>query len=472
MPRKAKIAFVVSSELFVRNYFRTGALRRLEQDHDITFLVSDTITSQETIADGGRRRVVVYPSDAENRKRQFKTYKVLMQRFRNRSSTIRFRLDRMHAPKRAFRHPALSHPGQNLRALIERVGLVYRRMRLRVMASWPVYSVIHRNRIAGLVPAQGIAAALAGAEADLIVMPSSAFDPEGNDVIRQADILGVPTLFLIDNWDNLSSKSVMLLKPDHLAVWGEQSRNHARDIQEFDPQEVTILGTPRFDQYFRLRDGDLPGPFDFPYILFLGTSLAFDEASALENLEAVLNRHPERFEGVRIVYRPHPWREGTDTIEGRGLSRVVIDPQMAGNYLRDGAQGLSFQPDLAYYPGLLNNAEVVVGGLTSMLIEATIFGKSYIALTYDDGIHVTNQRTVFERSEHFRGIERIPSLRICEVEADAERFLLDAWDRRGALDRAAIDTGRQYILFDDGRPYADRLADLVAARVAAIPARD
>ncbi|KPQ16044.1 MAG: hypothetical protein HLUCCO18_09585 [Rhodobacteraceae bacterium HLUCCO18] len=462
---KPKIAFVVSSQLFVRNYFRTDALSRLEAECDVTFLVSDTLTDMDPIQQPGRK-VVVYQSDLRNRARQYDTYKVLIQRYRYRSSTFQFRLDRMFEPKRTLRRPLTSHLLHNLNALRERVGIVYRRTRLRLLATSPIYDLIKRRRIDRLEPARGIARALGEADPDLVVMPSSAFNPEGNDVIRQSERMGRPTLFLIDNWDNLSSKSVMLLRPDHLGVWGEQSAEHAMRIQDFAPSEVTLLGTPRFDRYFELRGTDLAPPFDFPYILFLGTSLAFDEASALEHLEGVLNRHPERFEGLRIVYRPHPWRESRDTIAGRGLTRVTVDPQVAEQYLGK-PRGLAFQPDLDYYPGLLKNAEIVLGGLTSMLIEATIFGKDYVALTYDDGINITNQRTVLERSEHFRGLERIPSVAFCKTREDVEWLLLAAWDNRGARKLSEIDAGRRFILHDDERPYAERLADLIRTRLVA-----
>jgi len=270
---KPKIAFVVSSQLFVRNYFRTDALSRLEAECDVTFLVSDTLTDMDPIQQPGRK-VVVYQSDLRNRARQYDTYKVLIQRYRYRSSTFQFRLDRMFEPKRTLRRPLTSHLLHNLNALRERVGIVYRRTRLRLLATSPIYDLIKRRRIDRLEPARGIARALGEADPDLVVMPSSAFNPEGNDVIRQSERMGRPTLFLIDNWDNLSSKSVMLLRPDHLGVWGEQSAEHAMRIQDFAPSEVTLLGTPRFDRYFELRGTDLAPPFDFPYILFLGTSLA------------------------------------------------------------------------------------------------------------------------------------------------------------------------------------------------------
>jgi hypothetical protein len=461
---KPKITFVVHSPLYVRNYFRTDALSDLERRFDVHFVVSDQVGDLGPVMQSGRK-VTVYESDLENMKAQYKTYKVLMWRFRKRSSTFQFRLDRIFNPKRPYHPFTIGNFRANLSAWAERVGIGYRKARLAVMAWGPIFSRLKRRRIDNLVPAEGLARAVAAAGGDLIVAPSSAFDPECNDLIKLAEASGTRTLFLIDNWDNLSSKSVMYLKPDHLGVWGEQSAQHAIRIQDFDPAQITLIGTPRFDEYFtaRTRD-DLPSPFDHPYILFIGTSLAFDEVAALKHLDAVIDRNADVFGQARIVYRPHPWRESEDTIEGSGLRHVLLDPQMAERHLKR-RKGYDFQPDLSWYPRILKNADVVVGGLTSMLIEATIFWKDFVALTYDDGQNITNQRTVLERSEHFRGLERVPSVAFCKEQADAERLLIDAWKRRGSRDRDGIDAARRWLLFDDDRPYRQRLADLVAEQV-------
>ena len=41
-------------------------------------------------------------------------------------------------------------------------------------------------------------------------------------------------------------------------------------------------------------------------------------------------------------------------------------------------------PDLKYYPKLLNDCLFAMGGLTTMLIEASIFDKIYLAIGFDD----------------------------------------------------------------------------------------
>ncbi|MCU4654161.1 hypothetical protein N8I71_15050 [Roseibacterium sp. SDUM158016] len=461
MRMKPKILFAVTGQEFVRNYFSTAALAALEAEADVTFLVSDRLTDPAPVT-SGNRKVLFFRSDPRKTKAQMNIYKVLMWRFRHLSSTFRFRADRIFAPKRAYQPWRPDTILKNFDAFRERLGIAYRRLRLRILGSRLVFPLYRRMFIDTLKPSPDIAAAFAQVRPDLLVAPSNAYEPDGNEMILQAQKDGVPSLFLIDNWDNLSSKAVLMQRPDHLAVWGEQTLGHATDIQSYDAADVTILGTPRFDAYFEARDTELPSPFDHPYILFLGTSLAFDEVEALKHIDAIMSADPVRWQGVKLVYRPHPWRQSRDTIADTRLENVILDPQLADRHLT-GERHTGFQPDLSWYPRLLANAEFTLGGLTSMLIEATIFGKQFVALTYDDGKHVTNQKTVLERSEHFRGVERIHTVSFCREKSDVEPLMRAAWDGRKTIDRDRVDRERNYILFHDGKAYDRRLAELCAS---------
>lgn len=297
---------------------------------------------------------------------------------------------------------------------------------------------------------------------DLILFPSSAYDPDGNDVARIGKLYGVPTLFLIDNWDNLSSKSIFWAFPDHLGVWGQQSKEQAMRIHGFSPDRVTPLGTPRFDNYFILRDQALTRHFDFEYVLFAGLAIAFDEVAALRIIEQEIASKPDVYGGLKVVYRPHPWRHkriSNDHFDEKEYSHVIMDPQ-----LRDAYYGKNrlFQPDLGYYPSLLKHSRFVVASPTTMLIESLIFRKQVMVLAYDDGIHLTSPHNAWANYEHFRGIERVEGVSLClDKSSLAEQF------RRLWLHQEEVDAEKQagdldYFLFDDGGRYRDRLAALVS----------
>ena len=150
---------------------------------------------------------------------------------------------------------------------------------------------------------------------DIILVPSQAQCSMDNDLIKICNQLNIKSIFLIDNWDNLSDKSLMWNKPDLIGVWGEQSRQHAIKIQKFQEEKVINIGTPRFENYFKERNNYQKSFFDFDYILFLGTALEFDEIKILKIIDNFIIKNKSKIPKTKIIYRPHPWRMGTDKIE-------------------------------------------------------------------------------------------------------------------------------------------------------------
>jgi len=283
---------------------------------------------------------------------------------------------------------------------------------------------------------------------DLIIYPSSAYDPDGNDLARISRIMGIPALFLIDNWDNLSSKTIFWAYPNHLGVWGQQSKEHAIRIQGFKPEQVTPIGTPRFDEYYGPKP---PSPFEFKYALFVGQAIAFDELTPLRIIEQCIERSHD---DIKVVYRPHPWRQARlcdDRFDEAKFQHIILDPQVKSAYYK---KDHGFQPDLKYYPALVKNAEFVVATPTTMLMEALVCHKQVLLLAYDDGIHLTTPANSLTNYEHFKGVTELEGVKPCWYEHQL------AWLFRN-MGSDEVNPDLSYYLFNDGRPYRKRLNDLV-----------
>ena len=84
---------------------------------------------------------------------------------------------------------------------------------------------------------------------DLIVIPNSGFDSDFDYLIKLSKNNSVLSYMLVDNWDNLSSKSIMMFKPSYLAVMSEQCLNHAIEIQGISREKIYIIGNSRFEIY-------------------------------------------------------------------------------------------------------------------------------------------------------------------------------------------------------------------------------
>ena len=162
---------------------------------------------------------------------------------------------------------------------------------------------------------------------DLILIPTNGFYSFELDVEHTLHELDKKYISLIDNWDNLSSKTILIYKANHYGVWGEQNRIIAEKIQNINLDMTTSLGTPRYEVY---RDTKIKKLFNFKYILYVGSSNKYNEFAVLKILNNVLIK---RNINTKIVYRPHPWRDNDEFPALSTLSKVVLDPQMEKQYL-------------------------------------------------------------------------------------------------------------------------------------------
>jgi hypothetical protein len=303
-------------------------------------------------------------------------------------------------------------------------------------------------------------------EPDLVIAPTGGYDTLVWDGLRSARELGIPSLVLVHNWDNLSSKGAFAVRPDYLGVWGEQSRQHAERIHGFPRDRVALLGAPAFEGYFRHTPGSSEPPFPFRYVLFAGCFAPFDELSALRRLEREI---ADRKLDLKVVYRPHQhrrMRRRPDFFDENEFENVVLDPQMRDIYLasfdeyaRGGERPKPLLPALDYYPALFEHSEFVICPLSTMIVEAALFEKRVIVIAYDDGIH-PNPPSVAVNYDHFEGIDRIDGFELCRQEEQlAPLFSKVAGERREPARPLREQVG--WWLHQDERSYAERLADLL-----------
>lgn len=427
-----RVLVVLSNNGFVRNYMSTDAFQSVEANHKVFYLASEKVSPCKKLWNKPHFEGQYY-FPPELASQHFALFNVLMWRNRALSPSFQFRF------KRLLHWELLRYRKGYIRQL-KRFAVAYMHKETS-----PLYAMVGRP---GEIPvAEQLRDSVLRSRPDLIIYPSSAYDPEGNDIARIGKEHSIPTLFLVDNWDNLSSKTVFWARPDHLGVWGQQSLEQAMQIHGFSADQVTLLGTPRFDEYY----SDAPvSPFPFPYVLFVGQAIPFDELTTLREIETELRRKDH---GFKVIYRPHPWRQARlcdDRFKQRDFQHVILDPQLVDSY----NSRADIQPDLKYYPALLKNARFVIATPTTMLIEALICHKHVVLIGYDDGIHLTSPRNSLRYYEHFRGIINVGQVHVCDSKERLGLMLKGRYDTNGGADLS-------YYLFNDGRKYRERLSDLV-----------
>ena len=437
---------VIALDQYVRNMVAAGAFADIE-DEDTYYIAGRLDDTTELERRPGYLGVIDGTTERRNTYRELRRLYLASYRFRSRTQRIKLRF--MPPVERALLK-LKSVPG--LRHLIAR----------RYMRKLGVLPKLH-EAITELRP-------------DIVIAPSGGTDPLVPDAFRSARELGITTLLIPFNWDNLSSKSAYPILPDYLGVVGPQSVEHAQRIHRIPKDRVSILGAPYIDAYFHREPNSTEAPFPFRYVLFAGCYMPFDERTSLELLDREIER---RGLDLKVVYRPHPQRRRRrvpDRVDESRLSHVVIDPQVRDQYFRSfdpGALegGRAPMPALEYYPALLEHAEFVICPLSTMVLESAIFERQVIVIAYHDGIH-KDSPGVIVNYDHFQGMDRIEGLHMCDEMDDLvplfQRLAADPALPEGVSMRAQVHPW----IYHDERPYRERLAELVAAIAAREGLRD
>lgn len=427
---------LISGDLFVRSFIETGAFDEIDDD-ETYFVAAEGMRQTEKLESHPRFRGFV-PVPKEREDAYFAMRLLMMAAYRHRSKTCRIKSkDAGRLTKLILRTQAL--PG------------------LRQWTVKRILKPIGQN--------EALRAVFEDLKPDIVIAPASGTDTLALDGVRLCDELGIPSLLLVNGWDNISSKSTYSVAPKYLGVWGEQSVGHAEKIHRIPRERVFPIGVPTFDHYFDFDAAASEPPYPFRYALLAGSALPFDELTPLKLLEEQIERSGR--DDLKIVYRPHPWRFPRvvdDVFHEQEFKHVVLDRQVRDQYLATIAaksqnNPASFLPSLDYYPSLIGNAELVITPLSTMLVEAGIFDRRVLVIAYDDKIHPVPPSTVFH-FDHFRGTESVDGFELCwsvnTLATMFERMLeLPPIERHGVRNQL-----RQWLFFDE-RSYSERLRDLV-----------
>jgi hypothetical protein len=422
----------IANEQYVRNLVQAGAFAGIEDEE--TYWVTGGIRLELPVDRGQHVGAVVM--DKERRDEYTRLRQLMLMSYRDRSDTQRIKLE--------------------MRPSAERQELA------RKATRWRVRQEVRRT-LKRIGPNPQLAQIIDDVKPDVVIAPSGGVDALVYDVVRSARAAGVFSLALIFNWDNLSSKGAFPVRPDHLAVVGPQSVDHAWKIHRYPRDRVSVLGGPYIDSHFHHELGSTRSPFPFRYVLFAGCLMPFDELTPLLQLDQLIE---DEGLDVKVVYRPHPQRrprKRDDRIDERGFRHVVIDPQVREAYLKNYGTSADWSrplPALDYYPKLLENAEFVICPLSTMVLESAIFERRVLVIAYHDGIHRDSPGVVIGY-DHFQGMDNMPGLEMCHEQED----LVPLFRTLAGSPLPAASRMRDAIapwVYHDERTYSERLADLLA----------
>ena len=233
----------------------------------------------------------------------------------------------------------------------------------------------------------------------LVVCPLLGPELGQHEHVRAAKRLGVPTVFAVHSWDNLSSKGLIRLSPECVAVWNHVQRGEAVELHHQPEGRVVITGAYPFDGWFSTSPSLSRSEFlnrvglpeDRKLILYLCSALYFAKAQpegdfVRDWLIKLRNASDQRLREAAVVIRPHPKR-ATEFIEHHPLG----DDKLAVIWPARGEMPNSIERHTTFFDSLYH-ADAVVGLNTSAMIEAAIVGRE-VHTILEPRYHVSQQET-------------------------------------------------------------------------------
>lgn len=217
------------------------------------------------------------------------------------------------------------------------------------------------------------------------------------DLVKAARALGIPTVYGLASWDNLTTKGTVHLPTDRMLVWNEAQAVEAVEIHGVPRERIEITGAQLYDQWFgrppsRSRE-DFCALHGFdperPIALFVGSSsfIAEEELPFVARwIEAIRGSADPQVAQANVLVRPHPTNiRGWSEADFGKFGRVAVWP-------RGGEAPMSDASKADYFDSLYH-AGAVVGVNTSALVEAAIVGRRPLTVL-DPAFELTQEGTL------------------------------------------------------------------------------
>lgn len=289
---------------------------------------------------------------------------------------------------------------------------------------------------------------------ELVLLPSAAIEDRIYELIEFLKTTNVASAICIENWDNLTSKSILIAIPDYVFVMGRYCKEHGVRIQGLQESQIVVAGLPRFNPYRRVesRYNNLGKIKKSKFrILYLGFSVPHNERNLVGDLISLLDVSEMR-DKYEFCFKPHPARQMRFYESNTLPSGVkVIDN-------KSGATGFNAIPTIGpeHIQNLLD-ADIVIATPTSMAIESMLLGVPTIIDGTDDGVHRTTAMSSLKEYLHLRDLQKIEGILIGKSPAELLDFLLDEF--LGQASQSGPDLEK--LIESKRASYASHLTDLV-----------
>jgi hypothetical protein len=349
---------------------------------------------------------------------------------RSKSSTFRFSLQRTFRSEYWFFAFRLGMIRGFKQTILNAKTVLWniRKKRLAVLYFFRPFRILARRHRTKLGKMNVLPEGIRNGNFDWLFIPCHAIDELMTDYIAEARQIGLKSLVAINNWDNLTSKSVYVVRPDYLTVMGSKCIEHAKNIHEIPRESVLTFGLPHFDAYRKyLRSNPTVVRTAKKRVLYAGFSMAHSEKRIVD---AIANHLDEKYGAgaVEVHYRPHPFP--IPRIDNYEIANPNVVSNSHGSLLRTGMPTMDNG-----YMAAMQEADVVVGAPTTLVLEAMLLGRPCIIDLTTDAYHRTTASNAAKHFVHMHDLLVVPNLDVGRSVTE----LLNAIDSLLAKDSESVD---------------------------------
>jgi hypothetical protein len=256
---------------------------------------------------------------------------------------------------------------------------------------------------------------------NLIILPyAGGIDLNFDFLVWYARKKKIKTIAIQENWDNLSSKSFLIQKPDHFLTWGLQSSSHLRNFQNY-RGKVQEVGSLRLEQFYKFESNSKypteliskPSQLNFDNkirLLVIGTGDATYDLRVLNFLYNASKFNKK----ITLVYRPHPYSR----ISNHDLNKISLLVEIFIDMPKlDEANDYRIE--------LILNADFIVSLYSTVLLEASILGKKSIIPSFISNNYVVDAGDYLDDAPHYAGLASLSNIFNPRVESEFWEIIFD-----------------------------------------------
>jgi hypothetical protein len=251
-------------------------------------------------------------------------------------------------------------------------------------------------------------------ESNILIFPSTGTEILIFELMELARLEEKKTLMVIENWDNLTSKTSFPFKPDYITVMGNNLKFQTNAIHGIPLDNIFPTGLPKFEKLTQdfLRTQKVAKLREKFNVLYLGYSLPYNEQNVVNSIYFKLLKS-EHLKEFTLTYRPHPFRQERlfeEKIKIPKNRKFNLDNRMKNINL-----GQKVLPTINdNYIANLKQFDLIIATPTTMVLEIMLLGLPCLVDGGNDGVHKTSPFYTLQDYLHQDDLNLIPELKIAK----------------------------------------------------------